>query len=118
MQTPTVGRIVHYFDNGVDKFSYIPGQVGVPAIVITANELRPNLYLFTSNPDIDRSSPIRLSVPHNSMKGDLVGESYWDWPEVTPAKVVQIDTHSTTEASGPGPTYKQFSDDNGNNHRA
>lgn len=108
MQTPTCGRIVHYFPNHNDEEAAFNGADKIPAIIVQAfTGERLNLYLFPMNPNLE-TPPLRWSAPHKSIAQENV--PYWDWPEVPQAKVAEM--KPMTDGQSGDLTYKQFSNDN------
>lgn len=136
MQCLSVGRIVHFYPGKNDQLhpTYGNGYNNngadvLPAIVVQVFGSTPevgNMAIFAFN--TDASLVRRYSVPHKSKALD--GQSYWDWPVITPfippmgSASVTSSTDNTIQAwmsVDPGTsdlTYKNFSEDNGNQHRA
>lgn len=115
MQTPTVGRIVHYFPcndsllGDRDRNNYADV---LPAIIVQAFAVdMVNLVVTTAN--WDTLFVRRLSVPYKTKA--LAGQAYWDWPErvADPSlgAVAKIPSH-TDGTCGDGPTFKQFTSEN------
>jgi hypothetical protein len=88
-QTPSVGRIVHYFPGEYDKDACANGNGPndpVAAVVVRVwSDTTLNLRLLLDshgNPD-DGGTPVRTSVQRdNAIEGATVGPgSRWAWPE-------------------------------------
>lgn len=109
MQTPTCGRIVHYFPNGNDAEASFNNADVIPAIVIQVFGERLNLYLFCMNPNLETPT-LRWSTPHKSIA--QAGYPYWDWPEVKQEGKVMEMRKPVTDGESGDMTYKQFSNNN------
>lgn len=110
LQTPTEGRIVHYFPGQDDQLTNRNGAEKIPAIVIQpfSSAGRCNLYIFS----VGSESPVRWSIPQKDEAQE--GFSYWNWPEIAP--VLHI-SHSegykpTTDGESGDITYKAFTEEN------
>lgn len=113
MQTPTVGRIVHFFPiSESDKHLAANTADRIPALIIQVfSPQYINAVVFPMNSDCP--TVLRYSVPSKDYAiKDIEGKtvySYWDWPEFVP-KVV--DFKPTTDGESGDLTFKKFSDDN------
>lgn len=100
MQTPTIGRIVHYYPGTSDPtLSDREGSWNnngakvLPAIILQAfSPVLANLMVFTANGDavvVRRYSVQEKSaiLPYGDFQ-DGQEPSYWEWPPLVPAKAV------------------------------
>lgn len=123
MQTPTVGRIVHFYPGTGDTLHLHyggghnnNGAEFLPAIVIQVFGNLCNLVVFTFNSDatvVRRYSVIPASTANLSIYPEGVQPTYWDWPQIAPVTVIPFTGGTFTDgASGDGPTFKQFNNEN------
>lgn len=80
-QTPSAGRIVHYFP-GTHPDNKLPnGMTVAPAIIVQVLGEHCNIQLFLAEPNAEKArNPLRWSVQHKSAIGNA-DMPYWDWPE-------------------------------------
>lgn len=115
MQTPTVGRIVHFFPiSESDKHLAANTADRIPALIIQVfSPQYINAVVFPMNSDCP--TVLRYSVPSKEyvVKGadGKIAQSYWDWPEIIPAKVVEM-PKATLDGESGDLTFKKFGDDN------
>lgn len=120
MQTPTVGRIVHFFPGTTDPTLSNPhnnnGATVLPALIMQVfSPTMVNLLVFTMNSDA--AMVRRYSIYHKSAVGagygDGVVPAYWDWPEIVRAEPLVFRSGGvSTDGNSGDITYKSFSDDN------